>query len=257
MTIVRLVRMLITMCVAWVHGCIVRPCTLAERGAWRGMWAGRILRSLGITMVVEGRPPVSGLVVANHMGYVDVLTLGSVLPAIFVSKSEVSGWPLVGPLITRGGTVFLERGRPRAAAEVNRAIAKTLAERVPVVIFPEGTTTAGDRVLPFHGALFDSAVRQGAEIWAASVSYGFAGGQDAAGTVAYFGDDTLMPHLFRLAGKSNLIAYVRFAAEPVVAHDRASAALASRAAVVSLLGFEGFGSGDLSSAVVPQQTATA
>lgn len=245
------------MCAAWVHGCVVRPRTLAERGAWRGMWAGRILRSLGITMVVEGRPPASGLVVSNHMSYVDVLTLGSVLPAIFVSKSEVRGWPLVGPLITTGGTIFLERGKARAAAEANRAVAKTLAEDVPVVIFPEGTTTAGDRVLPFHGALFDSAVRQAVDIWPASVSYSFADGKDAAGTVAYFGDDTLMPHLMRLAGRNNVVAHVRFAAEPVAAVDRAAAAQASRTEVISLLGFDGAGSGSLSSAVAHQQTATA
>jgi 1-acyl-sn-glycerol-3-phosphate acyltransferase len=244
------------MCAAWVHGCIVRPRTLAERGAWRGLWAGRILRSLGIAMVVEGRPPTSGLVVANHMSYVDVLTLGSVLPAIFVSKSEVSGWPLVGPLITRGGTVFLERGRARAAAEVNRAVAQTLAEAVPVVIFPEGTTTAGDGVLPFHAALFESAVRQGVAIWPASVSYRFADGENAARTVAYIDDDTLMPHLFRLAGRNNLVAHVRFAAEPILAVDRATAALAARAAVLSLMGVAS-SCDDLCGAVIQQQAATA
>lgn len=249
--------MLITMCAAWVHGCIVRPRTLAERGAWRGMWAGYILRSLGIRMVIEGRPPASGLVVANHMSYVDVLTLGSVLPAIFVSKSEVRGWPLVGPLITRGGTIFLERGRARAAAEANRVVAKTLAERVPVVIFPEGTTTAGDRVLPFHGALFESAIRQGAEVWPASVSYSFLDGENAARTVAYFGDDTLMPHLFRLAGRNDVVAHVRFAAAPIAATDRARAAIAAREEVVALLSYDGLDSSCLDSAITHQQTATA
>jgi 1-acyl-sn-glycerol-3-phosphate acyltransferase len=244
-----------TMGAAWIHGCIVWPRTQAERGAWRGVWAGRVLRSLGIVIVVEGTPPVSGLVVANHMSYVDVLTLGSVLPAIFVSKAEVRGWPLVGPLITRGGTLFLERGRARAAAEINRAVGQTLAEDVPVVIFPEGTTTAGDRVLPFHSALFESAVRQGAEVWPASVSYSFSSGESAARIVAYIDDDTLMPHLCRLAGKRNLVAHVRFAAVPVIAADRAAAAQAARTEVLSLLGFHG-GCGDLRSSVTQQQTTT-
>lgn len=202
-------------------------------------------------------PPASGLVVSNHTSYVDVLTLGSVLPAIFVSKSEVRGWPLVGPLITRGGTIFLERGRARAAAEANRAVAQTLAERVPVVIFPEGTTTAGDHVLPFHGALFESAMRQHAPVWAASVSYSFADGKSAARTVAYIDDDTLLPHLFRLAGRKGLVASVRFAPQPILAQDRATAAQVARTEVLSLLHLAVAGSGELDRAVTQQQTAAA
>jgi 1-acyl-sn-glycerol-3-phosphate acyltransferase len=236
MLTVRLVRLVMTLLAAWAHGWIAHPQTRAERGAWRALWARRVLNSLGIEMVVNGPLPSTGLVAANHLSYVDVLALGSVVPGIFVSKAEVRGWPLVGHLIDRGGTIFLQRESARAAAEANRSVSTTLAEEVPVVLFPEGTTTAGDHVLPFHGALFEPAVRQGAAIWPACISYHLRNGEDAAHTVAYHGDDTLLPHLIRLAGaRHQIVAHVRFAAEPVVAADRSSAAMMARAEVVSLL----------------------
>jgi hypothetical protein len=112
-------------------------------------------------------------------------------------------------------------------------------------------------VLPFHGALFEPAVRHGVDVWAASISYSFRNGAGAEQTVAYYGDDTLMPHLMRLAGYSNIVACVRFAAEPVLAQDRSAMAILARSEVTALLGYNDLQSTVLQAGVARQQAAAA
>jgi lyso-ornithine lipid O-acyltransferase len=231
----RLLKLLGMMILCWLDGIAEHPQTLEERCAWRQKWSRRSVAVLGMSLQVEGPVPQTGLVVANHVSYIDVLVLGAVLPCVFVSKDEVKHWPIVGLLTNRAGTIYLQRGSVRAAAEVNRAIASALMTDVPVGIFPEGTTTDGSNLLPFHAALFEPAMRSQSPVWPAAISYDFHTGESATRKVAYFGDDVFLPHLVRLARLHPITATVRFAAEPLHAERRGDAANASWQSVARLL----------------------
>lgn len=101
----------------------------------------------------------SGLLVANHVSFVDIFAINALIPCGFVAKSDVAGWPSIGWLSRRNDTVFIERGKPKAAHLTRQRMLEVLAAERRLAVFPEGTvTTTGDRVLPFHGALFQGAI---------------------------------------------------------------------------------------------------
>ena len=103
-----------------------------------------------MSVSASGPLPASGLIVSNHLSYLDILFYASLMPCIFVSKSEVLSWPLFGILARCGGTIFVERSRAHGVDEPARRIAAALTLGIPVVLFPEGTSTDGRTVLPFR-----------------------------------------------------------------------------------------------------------
>ncbi|MFC6014747.1 lysophospholipid acyltransferase family protein [Plantactinospora solaniradicis] len=120
-------------------------------------WARAVLRSVGIGLDVQGRPPHRrALLVANHVSWLDVVTILAVTPARMLAKHEVRRWPLIGPLAALGGVIFVDRTRPRTLpATVAQVVAALRADDV-VAVFPEGTTWCG---LPRPGARCGAAVR--------------------------------------------------------------------------------------------------
>jgi lyso-ornithine lipid O-acyltransferase len=179
----------------WIESTIHPLHTMQERGRWSQKWALRILRFLRCPVQMHGVSPSRGLIAANHISYVDVLVLAASTPTIFVAKSEVRRWPLIGLLCERAGVLFLDRSSMRAAAAANRTIAEVLRSGQSVVVFPEGTTSAGDTILPMYAALFQSALDCDEPIIPAWITYGDAEQRER---IAYWGDMTLMPHLLQL-----------------------------------------------------------
>ena len=236
------------------------------RGAWRALYAGavlcrtwlefrfardrspranalrmqqtsrRLLRVGRIPVTVQGTLPTGGLIVSNHLGYLDILVIGSLVPAVFVSKEEVRGWPMIGTLTASAGTIYLKRESIRAAAEVNRAVAQTFKDGLPVVFFPEGTTTGGTELLPFQPALFDSAVKSHQRIQPVALRYTLNGGDEGVRNhVCYWGDIVFGKHLLRLLRLKGIAAHVRVADAPVEAKSRGEAAEKSHEVVAGLL----------------------
>lgn len=118
------------------------------------------LRLFGIRVVVRGRGPEPGvatLVLANHVSWLDIPVMGSLMPLSFIAKSEIAGWPLVGLLARLQRCVFIDRARRRATAEVNAVVGRRLARGDVIVLFPEGTTGDGTRILPFRSSLVGAA----------------------------------------------------------------------------------------------------
>jgi 1-acyl-sn-glycerol-3-phosphate acyltransferase len=116
------------------------------------------LRLFHVHVSVVGKPRPGGtLVVANHVSWLDIFVLGSLLPLSFVAKSEVAGWPFIGFLARLQRTVFIERARRSHTAEVNGIVAGRLAAGDEIVLFAEGTTGDGNRVLPFRASLIGAA----------------------------------------------------------------------------------------------------
>jgi 1-acyl-sn-glycerol-3-phosphate acyltransferase len=205
----------------------------SARAAWLHRASRRHLRIFNCTTAVAGPVPRRGLLVSNHLSYLDILVLSSITPAVFVSKSEVRSWPLFGWLATLGGTVFIERARRTHVGVVNREIESALADGVLVVVFPEGTSSDGDTVLPFRSPLLEPVVSGGHTIATSYLHYELPDG-DARTEVCYWGDHVFFSHILHLLGKRRVHANVRFGEFHRTTDDRKELAGQLREAVVEL-----------------------
>ena len=203
------------------------------RAAWLHRASRRHLKIFGCTTTVTGPVPTSGLLVSNHLSYLDILAISATTPAVFVSKAEVKRWPLFGWLATLGGTVFIERARRTHVGAVNREIQPALNEGVLVVVFPEGTSTNGDEVLPFRSSLLEPALTGGHKIATSYLRYELPNG-DAKQEVCYWGDHLFFPHLINLLGKKSIHATLRFGKFQRATGDRQELAKELREAVLEL-----------------------
>lgn len=196
-------------------------------------WARAAAAILGLAIERRGHaPPPPCFLVSNHLSYVDVVVYWNALPCVFLAKSEVARWPIVGWLARSVGTLFIDRARrsdlPRAIRELERALAAGSA----VVVFPEGTSSSGERVLPFHPSLFEVASKAGLAVRCASISYSTPpGAPSARESVCWWGDMSFLPHFYRLLGLRNFRAIVDFAPEAVVGRERKELARAAERAV--------------------------
>lgn len=134
--------------------------TAVQRLARIRWWSREMLRVLGIELRVEGAPlPDGGLLAVNHISWLDIMVVHALVPeARFVSKADVKAWPLISRLVDSAGTLYLERERKRDALRVVHAMAEALAAKQTVAIFPEGTTSTGHGLLPFHANLLQAAI---------------------------------------------------------------------------------------------------
>ena len=208
------------------------PMTLERRARWLQQASRRVLGSLGIRCRVEGHAPSRGLVVSNHLSYLDILILSAAMPCFFVSKAEVGGWPYFGRAARTGGTIFLVRTSRASAEAAATEIAGRLKLAVPVLLFPEGTSTDGSQVLPFHTWLFQPAIDAAAPVTPAAVRYVIEGGI-AERELCWYGDAPFLPHLWKALGTKGFLAELRFGA-PQIYTDRRAAAAQTQAAVIAM-----------------------
>lgn len=207
--------------------------TSGDRAQWLHEWCGRAFRRLGIEAVAEGQFPSRGLLVSNHLGYLDILVFSALSPCVFVSKKEVRSWPLYGALATMAGTVFVDRARLADAHRASLEMAHALSQGSVVVLFPEGTSSNGATVLPFRPALFEAAVTCGECVSSAHISYAVEDGS-VENDICYWGAMSFFPHLLRLLSLQKIRARVRFAAENRRFADRKLAAQITRDLVSAL-----------------------
>ena len=188
-------------------------------------WNRRILKSIGIEVAVCGPIPARGLIASNHLSYLDILVLSATARCFFVSKSEVKSWPLVGWIAALTGTVFVDRSRRIPTHNLQPQMQERLESGELLVLFPEGTSSDGGGLLPFHSSFFESAVAADAPITATYLSYELPEYEgDPKLEVCYWGDMILLPHLMKLLTKTKVRATVRFARESQMFSDRKQAA---------------------------------
>jgi 1-acyl-sn-glycerol-3-phosphate acyltransferase len=176
---------------------------------------------LAIELRVEGQPPVKGpmLLVANHLSWLDILVVHAARHCRFVAKSDVRHWPLIGPLATGAGTLYIERDKRRDALRVVHHMAESLRAGEIVAVFPEGTTGDGTQVLPFHANLFQAALSADAPVQPVALRYvDAATGKDSPGPL-YLGDETLVASLWRTLNSPRIVAEIRFG-QPQAAQGR-------------------------------------
>ncbi len=154
-------------------------------------WAQDLLAILAIRVRCEGRPPPRGrhgaMIASNHVSWADIFAIASIRHTRFIAKSEIRDWPLAGWLAERSGTIFIRRARRHDTARINTLVHDALAQGDCVGLFPEGTTTEGDRLLKFHSSLFEPAVANGARVYPVAVRYEHPDGTPLR-AAAYVGD---------------------------------------------------------------------
>ncbi|MEW1576661.1 lysophospholipid acyltransferase family protein [Streptomyces microflavus] len=219
----------------------VRLLPAPARGWLVRRWARCVPRAFGVRVTVRVHPydPGSGgeLVVANHISWLDIPLVASVLPGRMLAKSEVGRWPLLGRLAGLGGTLFIDRDRLRALPGAVDTVAAALRAGSRVVAFPEGSTWCGrGSGGVFRPAVFQAAIDAEVSVRPVRITYG------TAGAVAFVGDDPLAASLWRVVRAAGLTAEVDVLA-PIPAGARAfvpasggsgrrALARAARAAVV-------------------------
>jgi 1-acyl-sn-glycerol-3-phosphate acyltransferase len=222
--------------------CIVRfwllhvrgPLTLERRARWVQQTARGILESLGIEYRVEGQPPARGLVVCNHLSYIDILVLSAAMPCFFVAKIEIGGWPFFGKAARSGGTIFVDRSSLASA----QSVAEQMTERlmlpipIPVLLFPEGTSTDGSEVIRFHSRLIDPATSLRVPITTVAIRYAIEDGTEER-ELCWYGDETFVNHLWKVLGVAGFEADLRFG-ESRVYTDRRRAADETRAEITAM-----------------------
>ena len=203
------------------------------RAAWLHRACRRHIKIYSCDYSSTGPVPKSGLLVSNHLSYLDILVIAAITPAIFVSKSEVRGWPVIGWLTALAGTVFIVRERRSHVGAVNQEIAAALNAGALVVVFPEGTSTNGEEVLPFRSPLLEPVTTGAHPIATGCLHYELDGG-DARHEVCYWGDHTFFSHAVNLLGKRRVRATMRFGTFQRTTDDRKKLAEELRAAVLEL-----------------------
>lgn len=182
---------------------LIRP---ERRRRFKQRWSARLLTVLGVELEVRGAAPTAGcLLVANHVSWLDIFVINAAWPAAFISKAEVRDWPLFGWLAIRNETVFLRRGSRGHARVVNAEIAALLGNGQHVALFPEGTTTDGSFVHPFHGALLQPAIDAGATIQPVAIAYRLPDGRYTRAP-AYDGDVSLGASLQAIVAERRIVA---------------------------------------------------
>jgi len=198
-------------------------------------WHRRLCRILAIDVRVRGLPADAALLTANHVSWLDIPVLGAVCATVFVSKAEVRRWPLVGWLAGTAGTLFISRGGNQSR-QVTRDIADVLNNGRRLVLFPEGTTTDGSGVRPFHPRLLAAAVDSDLPIQPVALRY--FRGRELDPVAPFIGDEPFSHHLWRILRQGRTRVEVVFCTPlqpPFTDRSRRQLAYAARHAIVDAL----------------------
>ena len=210
----RRIRRLLLLTVAvfyglWEHRKLPPNASPAECAQWLNETCARGLKSIDVALSADGRRPTRGLIVSNHVSYLDILAYSAAVPCIFISKVEVAQWPIFGRYARWAGSVFVRRHDRLDIARANASVSTSLNSGVPVVLFPEGTTTDGGRVLRFHSTMLQPAIDAGVPITPCSIRYELEDG-DAGQEICWWGDMILLPHVWNLLSKKSIRARIVF-----------------------------------------------
>jgi 1-acyl-sn-glycerol-3-phosphate acyltransferase len=207
-----------------------------SRATYRGL-----LRILGVKLKVEGVARDGGVLnVANHVGYLDMAALGSLFTLGFVAKAELKHWPVIGFLTQAVGTLFLKREDAKAVQLFISILSRHLHQGFPWAVFPEGTSSSGNSVLPFHSALFESACFAKIPIQPVAIQYQDARGVSIGDWAGWYGDKEFLPHLWELFGRPGWTLRMAYL-ETFFSTHRKSAAETARDSIVKQLSDWNFG----------------
>jgi 1-acyl-sn-glycerol-3-phosphate acyltransferase len=195
-------------------------------------WRKLACRILNVHIHITGSPcAMTGLVVANHISWLDIIAIGAQQPMVFIAKQEVSEWPVMGFLAAHIGTLFVSRGD---GAETRRTAEKmlwSLRAGKRLMLFPEGTTTRGDHVLRFHARLFQPAQLAQVQVQAVAIHYS----GPATEVVPFVGDDAFVPHLLKVIQLRRIDLHLHFCTPLSPVQERNRLAQTTHAQILDVL----------------------
>jgi len=173
-------------------------------------WSCVLMALSGVKIHVRGSPVLHAPVlwVANHVSWIDIFCLNRVRSTAFVAKRDIRQWPVIGALVAGAGTIFIDRGSRQALRHVGDAMQQRLRRGEAVGLFPEGTTSSGFDVLPFHASLFEAAIRTHADIQPVALRFYHRGKR--SDHAAFIGDQTLVANMWRLFGTTGIRVELEF-----------------------------------------------
>ncbi len=185
-------------------------------------WTMSFVRISGMKIEVIGSPPKPPFfLVSNHVSYVDIAAIRAVIPCVFVAKGEIENWFLAGRLVRDMGNIFIDRANRRDIPRAGAKIIERLEAGDGVVVFPEGTSTKGEQVLPFNSSFFEFAASANIPVSYVSVGYRTPEGEmPASEAVCWWDDTTFIDHMLRLFTLPEYTAVLHFGDEPILNHDR-------------------------------------
>ena len=225
----RLVAVAVVTLFCYLAALLARACGLfSRRFAVRGqgwayqIWSKALCRIFGVRVTVRGpapKPPF--FLVSNHLSYIDIFVLGTQLPCVFVAKAEIDGWPIFGAISRSVNTIFIDRRSKRKLPQILARIEEALGAGQGVVIFPEGTSGAGDCVMPFRSPLLEFAMSSEEGVHHATINYRSPAGETPTHlAVSWWGDMPLGAHLREFLWLPHVEASIHFGDAPVRGDDR-------------------------------------
>lgn len=223
---------------------IKRPRSRPERAAWLTKLCRAITRAAHISWSVEGPIPTHGAVITNHLNYTDILVHAAIRPCVFVSKIEVRSTPVIGWVSMMAGTLYVQRGAGGSSEKAAQGMAKGFRDGLPIVFFPEGTTSTGEaKLLPFRTGLLAQTIMAEEPITAGFLHYELSEADLQRGCSTrhdiHWGPQPFVSHLWKQLGIGSMHCKVRFASDPIhfsasAVEDRKIAAVEAREAVLAL-----------------------
>jgi 1-acyl-sn-glycerol-3-phosphate acyltransferase len=224
----------------------------ARRQAIVSRWSLQLLGICGMGLVVHGNRAAHGgaaLVVSNHVSWIDIFVIDAWRPTPFVAKAEIARWPVIGWLSAQAGTIFIERTRRSDARRIVTQLAATLEAGGQACVFPEGTTSDGAAILPFHTNLLQAAVSAQKPVLPLALWY-----EDAAGrqsfAPAFVGELTLAQTLDAMLRAAPLTAHLSIGTPLAPGESRRALGMRAQAAVAEML------ARGLGRAILPQAAGT-
>lgn len=173
-------------------------------------WARRVLLILDIEVQCDGSSSTTcaGLVVANHLSWLDILVIQSLMPGVFVAKAEVQRWPLVGSMAQACETIFVERSSPRSTRAMVEGTMKAFEQGYSVVAFPEGTSSDGSDLAVFHSNIFESAIKAQTHVQPVTLRYVHGATGLPTDAALFIGNMTLVSSLRQVMARTTIRTHV-------------------------------------------------
>ncbi len=192
-------------------------------------WCRDLLSLLGVEVALSGERPDVGayLMVSNHISWMDILVIRSLFPTRFIAKQEISLWPLIGSSAREAGTLFIQRRRLSSFHGTLQFTRTLLENDLSVCLFPEGTTTTGDRLLPFRTGIFEVCIASGKPVLPLCLRY-IADTSGSSAPVSYTGNESFARSFWRTLGEPRITARVDLL-DPILAGGHTRKELARKA----------------------------
>jgi len=207
---------------AWFLAVIFIPNKTYWRQIIFKLWAISFVRISNMKIEIIGTPPKPPFfLVCNHLSYTDIPALRYAVDGVFVAKGEVESWFLAGRIVRDMGNIFINRKNRRDIPRAGQQIIEKLDEGEGVIIFPEGTSTKGENVLPFNSSFLEFAAKTDLPVSYCSISYKTPAGEISASEAVCWWDDTVfMKHMFRLFSVREFTAIINFGDAPIASPNR-------------------------------------